>query len=215
MSGVTELRNAIRAFKAWAEQRFPAGERHGEWETEYENWSAIETAFNACLDGYTPEQWTEEIVELLLYALARDNETQRLQNALKLRQSHLIALARASCSSTDNDARWQLADALRDRDIAPGMAEPVLEQLFDGGNEYVSRRALIALGDRGSAKAEALALRAWETGDEYQRMAALGALRSINSSAFGRYLALAMEDGREHLTDYATRLLPSGGHRTS
>ena len=169
----------------------------GEWECDYEHWPEIESAFDACLDAWSPQEWTDEIVELMLYVIARSSETERLINQLGQRPAQLLALARAGLHAEDPDARWQLAHAAGKWIPDAQDAEPLLERFFNDEHEYVSRRALIALGDRGSMRAEALALRAWESGDEYQRMAALGALLSINSAIFGRYLALALEDGRE------------------
>ena len=123
-----------------------------------------------------------------------------------------MVLATAALGSKDPDAKWQLADALGKWIPDAQDAEPLLERFFEDEHEYVRRRALIALGDRGSMRAEALAFRAWTTDEEYQRIAALGALRSINSAAFGQYLALALQDGREHLRNYAKKLLPTEGH---
>jgi HEAT repeat protein len=206
-AAIVALRAAVQRFKSWAE-RYPT--KHGEWEY-YEDWAEIETAFEACLDAWSPQDWTDEIVNLMLFSIARSSETERLINQLRTRPEQLLALARAGLHSEDPDARWQLAHAVGKWIPEAKEAEPLLERFFDDRDEYVSRRALIALGDRGSIRAEALALRAWETGHEYQRMAALGALRSINSAAFGRHLALALEDGREYLVEFATKFIPPEG----
>jgi hypothetical protein len=206
---VTALRSAIQRFRTWAEH-LPS-QRSAEWECDYEHWSEIESAFRVCLDANPPADWDQQTVDLLLYAIARGNETERLVNELRTRPVHLMMLATAALSSKDPDAKWQLVHAVGRWIPDSQQAEPLLERFFDDEHEYVSRRALIALGDRGSKRAEALALRAWKTGDEYQRMAALGALRSINSAVFAQYLALALEDGREHLANYATKLLPTEG----
>lgn len=209
-AAIVALRAAVQRFKAWAE-RYPTKHDTGEWECDYEHWSEIESAFVACLDAWPPQNWTDEIVEFMLFVLARSSETEKLINQLRTRPEQLLALARAGLHSQDPDARWQLADAVGKWISDAKEAEPLLERFFDDCDEYVSRRALIALGDRGSIRAEALALRAWETGHEYQRMAALGALQSINSAVFGRFVALALEDGREYLVKYATNLLPPEG----
>lgn len=209
-AAIVALRTAVRRFKTWAD-RYPTKQDSGEWECDYEEWAEIESAFDACLDAWSPQDWSDEMVELMLYVIARSSETERLINQLRTRPAELLALARAGLHSKDPDARWQLAHAVGKWIPDAKKAEPLLERYFDDDDEYVSRRALIALGDRGSIRAEALALRAWETGHEYQRIAALGALQSINSAVFGRYVALALEDGREYLVQYATTLLPAEG----
>ena len=209
-AAIVALRAAVQRFKAWAEQ-YPTKQDTGEWECDYQHWPEIESAFDACLDVWSPQEWTDEIIELMLYVIARSSETERLINQLSKRPAQLLALARTGLHAEDPDARWQLAHAIGKWIPDAEDAEPLLERFFNDEHEYVSRRALIALGDRGSVRAEVLAIRAWEGGDEYRRMAALGALLSINSAAFGRHLALALEDGREHLVAFATKLVPPAG----
>ncbi|MCP3393830.1 HEAT repeat domain-containing protein [Bradyrhizobium sp. CCGB12] len=129
-----------------------------------------------------------------------------LKRELTARPAHLLALARAAPHSPERDARWQLADALGSDEFAADEVEPLLEQFFHDADEYVSRRALLALARRRSKRAEALALRAWGTEHEYQRMAALDALSAVNSPLLPSYLDLAQRDGREYLVDFANRL---------
>lgn len=73
-------------------------------------------------------------------------------------------------------------------------------------DEYVSRRALIALGKLKSERTEQLAERAWQTGHEYQRIAALWALKDVGSSKLGDYLLQAEEDGREYVVRNAIEI---------
>jgi len=73
-------------------------------------------------------------------------------------------------------------------------------------DEYVKRCALISLGELKSSKSESLAERAWHTGHEYQRMAALEVLDKISSSKLAIYLKEAMEDGRPHLVKTARKI---------
>ena len=67
----------------------------------------------------------------------------------------------------------ELADALGSVEADEGEVVPLLEAYAADADEYVSRRTLLALGHRQVPIAEALARRAWDTGHEYQRMAAL------------------------------------------
>ena len=66
-------------------------------------------------------------------------------------------------------------------------------------DEYVSRRALLALGQLRSEKTEEYAERAWRTGHEYQRIAALWALKECGSAKLSDYLREAEADGREYV----------------
>lgn len=200
------LFDAVRAFSSWAD-KYPRNERSAEWETDYDQWSEIITAFARFLDAGNSENWDAETTDLLLYILARDNEMGELQEQLISKPAHLITLAMAGLRSREPNARWQLADALGYVALGTDEVESLLEQFFQNEDEYVSRRALLALGRIHSSKVEPLAIRAWDTGDEYQRMAALAVLSSHDSSLLPFYLDLAKRDGREYLVNLAVEIL--------
>jgi hypothetical protein len=200
-----ELKKVVEEFRVWA-KGYPGRDRSGEWECDYEQWPKTTTAFCAYLDAGPPQQWDDEVVDLLLYILARDNESEVLKDELANRPIHLMALAKAGIQSTERDARWQLADALGRAGPQPIEGESLLLRFVGDDDEYVSRRALLALGRRQSPKAEMLAQRAWETNDEYQRMAALDVLSTLNAPTLSAYLTLAQKDGREHLARFAAEV---------
>ncbi|MGY8634826.1 HEAT repeat domain-containing protein [Bradyrhizobium sp. 14AA] len=206
-SGTAEARlaEAVSAFRNWADC-YPVGERSGEWECDYDQWPSITSAFTAFLDSGVPQRWNASVIEMLLYILARDNEMEMLKEELITRPAHLVVLARAALRSTEQDARWQLADALGSIELPANEVEPLLVQLFHDRDEYVSRRALLALARRQTSEAEALALRAWSTEHEYQRMAALEALFACRSPLLQSHLDLAERDGRQHLVNAANKL---------
>jgi HEAT repeat protein len=140
---------------------------------------------------------------LVLYILARDNEDGRIKEEIARRPSFLLALSRRALHSTEADARWQLADALGFVDAADAEVEPLLVQFYNDSDEYVSRRALLAIGNRRSDKAEALALRSWDTGLEYQQIAALHVLSHIGSAQFEVFRQMAERDPRQYLANAA------------
>ena len=199
------LADAVLAFRSWADS-LPAGQKSGEWECDYLQWPTITSAFTAFLDTLIPQIWDSSTVGMLLYILARDNEMELLKEELIARPTHLLALAKASFGSEEPDARWQLADALGSVELATSEVEPPLEQFFRDENEYVSRRALLALARRRSVRAEPLALHAWGTGHEYQRMAALEAFAACGSPLLSFHLDLALRDGRQYLVKSAQAL---------
>ena len=65
-------------------------------------------------------------------------------------------------------------------------------------DEYVSRMAMLALANIESAHTEKLAVKAWKTNDEYQRIAALWAIWRIKSPNLPKYIEAAKQDGRAH-----------------
>jgi len=205
---------AVLAFRSWAD-RYPVGQRSGEWECDYKHWPEITSTFTALLDLGAPQLWDASTVESLLYILARDNEMEMLKEELIARPDHLLALAREALHSTERDARWQLADALGSVELLAFEVEPLLEQLFHDEDEYVSRRALLALARRRSEKAEPLAFRAWSTEHEYQRIAALEVFSARNSPLLASYLDLAQRDGRQYLVNFANALRLKQGSKGS
>lgn len=198
------FRDAAAAFQQWA-GCYPLDQRSIEWETDYEAWPELTSAYCALLDACRPDDWDQDLVDQLLYTLARDNECEVLKDELILRPVHLIALAEASTSSCEPDAKWQIADALG-RIGSEHHVEPIIEHLIRDADEYVSRRALAALTRRGGANLDFWAVRAWETGHEYQRMVALEAFAESGSELLATYLDQAQADGRQYLVGLANDL---------
>ncbi len=191
-------------------KRLPVQRRSGEWECEYERWGNL---YNAVLNyvAYVPlEDWPDEVLQAVLYAVARDNEIQHLpvRSAFGT-QLKLVALARAALTQGETDAKWQLAEEHGHLGHEIGEAEQLLWTLVHDEHEYVRRRALGALARMGSPSVEQLALEAWHRPDEHQewaRMMALSCLYRIGSSQLGQLLAEAERDQRLYLRDYAKRV---------
>jgi len=196
---------AVAEFHTWAAS-YPEAERSNVWECDYDYWPELWSATAAFLDSSEPQRWDQPIFELLLYTLARDNEMEELKGELAERPEHLLVLAKAGKGSAERDARWQLAAALGCVKADEDEVIPLLETYAADDDEYVSRRALIALGERKAPIAEELARRAWDTGDEYQRMAALGVFYALGSPLMPSYLKLAEQDGRQYLAGFAKEL---------
>lgn len=178
--GEEHFEQAVAAFRAWA-AALPDAERSGYWECGYPSWPNVWVTFEARLWASNPDQWDQDARALAFCALAGDNESEGLKNALARWPPHLLALVKAGLHSAEPDARWQHADALGSMDAPDGEVAPILEAYAVDPDEYVSRRALLALGRRRTPVAEALAQRAWDTGHEYQRIAALHVFAALRS----------------------------------
>lgn len=196
-----ELKLAVHNFRAWADANFPA-ERHGEWELEYDDWESLHQAAKTLLRCES-DTWDSEIKELLIFVIARDNESEFIAEQLTERQC--LLLAEASIHSDHRDAKWQLAVRLGKFPLTTSL-ESILLALADDPDEYVRRRALMVLADAGSPRSVPLALNAWESGEEYQRMACLHVLHRLGSTRLPAYLDLADQDGRQYLVGIAQRI---------
>lgn len=204
-----DLRQALEAevarFRAWADT-FPVAERSGEWECLYDGWDGIYYAFHAFISATTCQEWDEELTQMLLYIIARDNEMEHLVKDLAQQPDNLVCLAKRAVSSSERDAKWQLAAELGHIGSRVPHAELVLLQFSRDRDMYVRRRTLTALADMGSLEVEHLVASVWETGDEYQRMAVLYALSKCGSPQLGPYLKRAEADGRQNLLGYVASI---------
>lgn len=201
------LAHEVRRFRSWSDALdVPPGERHGEWECDYDDWPELTRAFVEHLDRHDPGCVDGPAVADLVYAVARENETGLLVDELVGRPSWFRALLPHVLVCDEPDARWQVAQALGWRVLPRDETEEALLTLVDDQDEYVSRMALGALGAIGSAHAEARCERAWETGHEYQRIMALSVLAEVRSARLGDYLDRARQDGRAHVVAAAERI---------
>jgi len=180
--------------------------RSGEWECDYPEWRPIWAAAKCLLETMPVAAWTDATTEDFIYALARDNEVEVIADDLGSRSDALLTLAARAIHSAETDAKWQIAAKLGELNEHKLEAEALLMHYVQDADEYVSRRSLIALGRLKSGKAESFAERAWQTGHEYQRIAALWALKDVGSSKLNDYLLLAEEDGREYVVRNAAEI---------
>lgn len=206
---VTELRQALEApvarFRAWA-GTIPVSERSGEWECLYSGWLEIYTTFSAFVGATSCREWDEDVAQILLYIIARDNEMNELVKDLAKRPDNLLCLGELALTSSERDAKWQLAAEIGRIERRAPQVELLLLQFAHDTDEYVRRCALMALADIGSEKVEELVAAAWKTGDMYQRMAVLYALWKVRSPQLDTYLARADIDGRQYLVEYSARV---------
>ena len=196
------LQEEVEKFNAWA-ALFPPHQRTGEWECGYDHWQSLWDAAIAVLESVPPNAWSERCRANLLYAIARDNEMEWISGQLAGKPDALLELARLAIDSSEPDAKWQVAVQLGALSTNREEGELLLLRLVDDEDEYVSRRALLALGALKSQHAERLAERAWRTGHEYQRIASLWVLKDVAPSKLMHYVRLADEDGRKFVVENA------------
>jgi hypothetical protein len=201
----------VDRFSEWADATFPPDrQRSGEWECRYEGWGSLRRAVLEFVASTPFGLWSPEEVQTVLYAIARDNETEYL--AWELRHQHpdlLAPLARASIEVGERDDRWQLAKQLGLLGRAGGEEERLLLRLVRDEHEYVRRRALEALARLGPSTVEQLSLEAWQRPDpdqQWARMMALWSLHRVSSRLLGSLVAEAEQDPREHLRAFAERV---------
>lgn len=171
-----------------------------EWETEYESWPALRQAAAAAL---ADSRIGDAEIELLVYALARDNECELIKEMLAEHAGNGIRVARAAMASHDLDARWQVADFLGQVDTEEARA--LLRRLVADADEYVRRRALLAISRADPECAEQTAWRWLSSEHEYSRLAALAVLHDLRSRNLPLALDRLRDDPSEHVRDAVAR----------
>jgi len=136
------LKHKIAAFKEWAAT---LATHKAEWEGGYFDKDDFYDEVDRFLEEVPLNEWTSEAYDLLLYALARDNESGTVLRALEKYPEELIALANKALTYKDFHARWQIAYGLSRFKNNKDVAEHVLQQFLKDKDEYVRRRTLLAL----------------------------------------------------------------------
>ena len=199
-----DIHRETEKFKEWA-KTYP-GVKSGEWESDYGNWDEYYDACIQLIKNKPPKSLTDIEISDLFYAIARDNEQEHLIDEIAEDETLLLALCETSFGHIENDAKWQFASRLGEVQNNVKYAEKLLLKLVNDTDEYVSRRALLALSRLGSSQTEKFSIKAWETNHEYQRIAALSCLKTIKSQILPEYLNKAYKDGRKYLVAKARKI---------
>ena len=134
-------------------------------------------AAHAALSGAS---LTDADIDLILYALSRDNECENIMAMLEEHPLNGMSVARVGVTYPDTDARWQVAEFLGTRDDDEGRA--LLRRMVIDDDEYVRRRALLAIVRIDPMFAEATASTWLCAEHEYARLAALTVLHEVGSA---------------------------------
>lgn len=204
-----ELINQVQRFKQWA-SKYSSNERYGEWECNYPNWIDLYRSVREFIATYPSiDEWPPELLDLVLYALARDNECQHIANQLcEDYPAALIQLAKLSIKLGESDAKWQLAQELGKLPSNKEKTETILIGLAHDSDEYVRRQALMSLAKIQSEFTESLVMKSWyqpNANQEWSRMAALWCLNKIDSPHFEELRLKAELDSRSYLSEYAKK----------
>ena len=181
-----DLETEIARFKSWAAGQ---AQDYGEWEVDYQEWPRLRAAVDKAL---LKPALDDSEVELLLYALARDNECEFVRGIMEAARTNILQLARAAISHPDPDARWQIAEILSTLDEMEAIL--LLRRFVADTDEYVRRRAMLATRKQDREFAEETACRWVESAHEYSRLAALSVLHDLRSQHLGHALEKLRSD---------------------
>lgn len=190
------LHEAVNGVRRWIAEYSFTDLTSAEWESEYPEWVEVWTAAEQFAKERPVESWSAAEMDDMLYAIARDNEMEGVVDVFEAVPPTLFAVATAALERGEFDARWQLADRLGNATTDRAQAADLLVQFLGDPDEYVRRRALLAMGKLRVENIEEHVDRAWGSGMEYQRIAALHVLAEVRSRDLAAYVQRATLDGR-------------------
>ena len=199
-----KLHTKVNIFKSWAKTYYPEiteENDNGEWCYCYEFKEMISSALNI-IEKCSAASATEQMIDDLLYVIARDNECETIIDELTDHNEWFSLLCRCSLKTHYTNAKWQFAKNLSNYNGNDNIHELVYDFLAVE-DEYTERLALEALADIYPEKAEAYAIDFWNRNkyenDEYQKIMALHVLYQIHSQKLCDYLEIAEHSEYEYL----------------
>ena len=151
------------------------------------------------------------LLDEMVYLIARDNEAEGVIQETTSHPQWFECLCHRAAASNESEAKWQFAAYLPECPCSQEVKDMILDFAKDP-NEYVSRRALLAMPALRPDCVEQFAPLFWERNryslelQEYQRIAVLVSLDAIHSSLLPQYLEQAKQDGRRYLLEHAERI---------
>ena len=208
------LLEQARKFHQWQEITYPGKtteEIGGAWEVDYPAWNDIFDAFCHVLTQMDAETADSVLLDEMVYLIARDNEAEGFIQETTSHPQWFECLCRRAAASNENEAKWQFAAYLPECPCSQEVKDMILDFAKDP-NEYLSRRALLAMPVLRPDCVEQFAPLFWECScyspelQEYQRIAVLVSLDAIHSDLLPQYLERAKQDGRSYLLEHAKRI---------
>ena len=201
-------------FHQWQEITYPGKtteEIGGAWEVDYPAWNDIFDAFCHVLTQMDAEMADSILLDEMVYLIARANEAEGFIQETTSHPKWFECLCRRAAASNESEAKWQFAAYLPECSCSQEVRDIILDFAKDP-NEYVSRRALLAMPALRPDCVEQFAPLFWERNcyspelQEYQRIAVLVSLDAIHSDLLPQYLERAKQDGRSYLLEHAKRI---------
>ena len=208
------LLEQVGKFHQWQEITYPGKtteEIGGAWEVDYPAWNDIFDAFCHVLTQMDAETADSVLLDEMVYLIARDNEAEGFIQETTSHPQWFERLCRRAAASNESEAKWQFAAYLSECPCSQEVKDMILDFAKDP-NEYVSRRALLAMPALRPDCVEQFAPLFWERNcyslelQEYQRIAVLVSLDAIHSGLLPQYLEQAKQDGRRYLLEHAERI---------
>lgn len=200
----TALQHEVGQFRAWAVGH---EDSYGEWECDYSNWPSFWAAARDAIEQSQIDPLDDIDLLNLLYALGRDNEIECIRRHLIHFPALLRQLSLRATDLSDDAACWQIAVSISEAKLTDSAS--LLTPYLTHSNEYVRRRALIALASVDPTRAEEIAIRNLTDSFEYTRIAALTVLADVGSLKTHAAATRMLNDPNEYVRANADKILKS------
>lgn len=206
------LHSKVSAFKKWAMKHYPLiteDNDSGEWEIGIKEFEDMCDCAIKLIVNLPCGKSTDQIIDDVLYAIARDNECSRIVQILSGFPNWYSTLCKQSLASTYTNAKWQFAESIKDYTGQDNLF-PIIYKFLEVGDEYTERLALMSLACIYPEQAEAYAIEFWNRtkyrNDEYQKIMVLHVLKKIQSSKLFHFLDLAEQSNYKYLKQNAVEI---------
>ena len=210
---VDTLHKYVEKFKGYQKKYYPhitEETDNGEWEIGADYWKEMNTAYLNIVEKYSAECATENLLNDMLYVIARDSECSDLLEETLDYPEWFEILCRNSINTNYYNAKWQFAEQLGSYEGDSDIKE-LLFYFIESGEEYIERMALKSLCRHFPERVEEYALKFWNRNiyrdDEYQKIMALYALHEVKSPLLKEYIARAYETEYTYLKGWADEYL--------
>lgn len=152
-----------------------------------------EQCINAITEINNKSSCTKDTIDKILFLMSRDSESEEIMHILTEKTLIGFEVAKAGSQHMDSSIRWQSAFLLG----YFGDDKKLFSMATKDLDEYVRRRALIALREINQKKAEEISLNKLFSEYEYERMIALDTLLFLNSSQLPKAIEILKNDSSE------------------
>jgi len=209
------MHKSVIDFKKIASEAHPQWSEtndNGEWEIDLDEFDEMCSIAFEIIKTISPEEASAQLVDDLLFAIARDNEYSRIVYELLEYPAWFSILCRKSLETDYRNAKWQFAENLKDYNGHDDLQDLIFEFLAVD-DEYTERLALQSLAYIYPDKAEKYAIEFWhrdkytdDYGSEYQKIMVLHVLNIIHSPELEKYLDLADHTDYRYLRENAAEI---------
>lgn len=194
----------VNAFKIWAKTNYPEiteDNDNGEW-CFCDEFDEMYACALSIIQKNLASSATEQIIDDLLYIIARDNECENIVGVLVDYDDWFALLCKYSLKSPYTNAKWQFAENLKNYKGNDDLKDLIFEFLSTG-DEYTERLALQSLAYIYPEQTEKYAIEFWNRNkyeyDEYQKIMVLHVLYQIKSASLNKYLEIAEKSNYTYL----------------